>query len=98
VRRAVLLSTDVIEKHHLCQPSTRTTREFNVEPALLGASEPKGGGLPEIVDQVTAGLEKALIERVLRETKGNKSKAAKHLKIGYKTLHRKLKTYRIGSA
>jgi two-component system nitrogen regulation response regulator GlnG len=98
VRRAVLLSTDVIEKHHLCQPSTRTTKEFSLEPALLGTSEPKGGGLPEIVDQVTAELEKTLIERVLRETKGNKSKAAKHLKIGYKTLHRKLKTYGIKSA
>jgi DNA-binding NtrC family response regulator len=98
VRRAVLLSTDVIEKQHLCQPSTRTAQEFSVEPALLGASGSKGGSLPEIVDQVTAELEKTLIERVLRETKGNKSKAAKHLKIGYKTLHRKLKTYGIKSA
>jgi two-component system nitrogen regulation response regulator GlnG len=98
VRRAVLLSTDVIEKQHLCQPSTRTTKEFNAEPTLLGASDSKGGGLPEIVDQVTAELEKTLIERVLRETKGNKSKAARHLKIGYKTLHRKLKTYGIKSA
>jgi DNA-binding NtrC family response regulator len=36
-----------------------------------------------------------VIARVLQETKGNKSKAAKHLKIGYKTLQRKLKTYGI---
>jgi two-component system nitrogen regulation response regulator GlnG len=98
VRRAVLLSTDVIEKHHLCQPSTKTTQEVSVEPALLGTSGSKAGSLPEIVDQVTAELEKTLIERVLRETKGNKSKAARRLKIGYKTLHRKLKTYGIKSA
>jgi len=95
VRRAVLLSTDVIEKRHLCQPSARTAKDLDVEfpcPDVYGS---KGGGLSDIVDQATAELEKMVIERVLQETKGNKTKAAKYLKIGYKTLYRKLKTYKL---
>jgi two-component system nitrogen regulation response regulator GlnG len=95
VRRAVLLSTDVIEKRHLCQPSVKTTKDLDIElpcPSVYGS---KRGGLSDIVDQATAELEKVVIERALQETKGNKTKAAKYLKIGYKTLHRKLKTYNI---
>jgi DNA-binding protein Fis len=48
-----------------------------------------------MVDQVRTDLESMLIQRVLQATNGNQSKAAKHLKIGYKTLQRKLKTYKI---
>jgi DNA-binding NtrC family response regulator len=95
VRRAVLLSTDIIEKQHLCQPSERVPKHLASEPHLSVASGPRGHSLPELVDKATAELEKTVITRVLQETKGNKSKAAKHLKIGYKTLQRKLKTYGI---
>jgi len=98
VRRAVLLSTDVIDKQHLCQPSERTAKKLDIAPDLGGVDEHNGCSLPDIVDQMTAELEKTVITRVLQETKGNKSKAAKHLKIGYKTLQRKLKTYGIKSA
>ena len=95
VRRAVLLSTDAIEKQHLCQPSARAPKNLDIEPTLSVANGHRGYSLPEIVDKATAELEKTVIERVLQETKGNKSEAAKHLKIGYKTLQRKLKTYGI---
>jgi two-component system, NtrC family, response regulator HydG len=95
VRRAVLLSTDVIEKQHLCQPSERALKHMDIKPNLSVANGHRGYSLPEIVDKATAELEKTVIERVLQETKGNKSEAAKHLKIGYKTLQRKLKTYGI---
>jgi two-component system, NtrC family, response regulator HydG len=96
VRRAVLLSTtDIIEKRHLCQPCERTPQHLASEPHISVASGHRGYNLPEIVDKATAELEKTVIARVLQETKGNKSKAAKHLKIGYKTLQRKLKTYGI---
>jgi two-component system nitrogen regulation response regulator GlnG len=95
VRRAVLLSTNVIEKQHLCQPSERAPKNLDIEPNLPVANGHRGYSLPEIVDKATAALEKTVIERVLQETKGNKSQAAKHLKIGYKTLQRKLKTYGI---
>ena len=95
VRRAVLLSTDVIEKQHLCQPSERAPKNLDIEPNLSVANGNRGYSLSEIVDKATAALEKTVIERVLQETKGNKSEAAKRLKIGYKTLQRKLKTYGI---
>jgi DNA-binding NtrC family response regulator len=95
VRRAVLLSTDVIEKQHLCQPSERAPKNLDIEPNLSVANGHRGYSLSEIVNKATAALEKTVIERVLQETKGNKSEAAKHLKIGYKTLQRKLKTYGI---
>lgn len=95
VRRAVLLSTDIIEKQHLCQPSDRSTKKLERVPDFRGVERSNGCSLPEIVEQMTAELEKTVISRVLQETKGNKSKAAKHLKIGYKTLQRKLKTYGI---
>jgi len=95
VRRAVLLSTDIIEKRHLCQPSERAPKNLDIEPNFSVANGNRGYSLPEIVDKATAELEKTLIMRVLQETKGNKSKAARHLKIGYKTLQRKLKTYGI---
>jgi len=98
VRRAVLLSTDALEKRHLCQPSENTLTELDIEPNLSAVNEQRGYSLPAIVDQVTAELEKTVIERVLQETKGNKSKAAKRLNIGYKTLQRKLKAYGIGSS
>ncbi len=98
VRRAVLLSTDVIEKQHLCQPSTRAAKKLEKAPDLGVVDGHNGCSLPDIVDQMTAELEKTVIMRVLQATKGNKSKAAKHLKIGYKTLYRKLKTYGIQSA
>lgn len=98
VRRAVVLSTDSIEKRHLCQPSENMTKDVDLEPNLSTVNEPRGRSLPAIVDQVTAELEKTVIERVLQETQGNKSKAAKRLHIGYKTLQRKLKAYGIGSS
>jgi transcriptional regulator with PAS, ATPase and Fis domain len=51
------------------------------------------GGLRDIVREATVQIEKAVIQQVLREVNGNKSAAAKRLKIGYKTLFRKLKAY-----
>jgi DNA-binding NtrC family response regulator len=51
--------------------------------------------LYDVVNTVMMPLEKTLIQHVLRETKGNKSRAAKRLKIGYKTLYRKMRLYAI---
>ena len=40
-------------------------------------------------------MEREAIERVLRQTRGNKSRAARLLQIDYKTLYAKLKAYGI---
>jgi len=95
VRRAVLLSTAVIDKRHLCQPTVTQERQLAVIASLPREQEQPGTGLAAMRTTATATLEKTLIERVLHTTNGNKSQAAKQLQIGYKTLYRKLKIYGI---
>ena len=55
----------------------------------------RGYALTDIVNALTAQLEKALIQHVLHEANGNKTRAAKLLKIGYKTLYRKMREHAI---
>jgi two-component system, NtrC family, response regulator HydG len=55
----------------------------------------QGFALHDLVSEVTTQLEKALIQHVLQETNGNKTQAAKLLKIGYKTLYRKMREHAI---
>jgi two-component system nitrogen regulation response regulator GlnG len=97
VRRAVLLSNDVIELKHLQQILGRSPRPVDTGPSLPVSKLYSGYGLHDVVHEATAHLEKGLIEHVLEETKGNKSQAAKRLQIGYKTLYRKLQEYGIQS-
>lgn len=89
VRRAVLLSTEMIEVKHLRQVLSPTV-ELPQDHEM-----PQGYGLHAIVHQMSAHLEKTIIQHVLEETGGNKRQAAKRLKIGYKTLYRKLKEHGI---
>jgi DNA-binding NtrC family response regulator len=42
-----------------------------------------------------AGIERAAIEAALKETRGNRRKAADLLAIGERTLYRKLKEYQL---
>jgi two-component system nitrogen regulation response regulator GlnG len=95
VRRAVLLSNDIIELKHVQQILSQTAKPADSCPSLSVSKLYSGYGLHEVVHEATAHLEKALIEHVLEETKGNKSQAAKRLQIGYKTLYRKLQEYSI---
>ena len=54
-----------------------------------------GAGLKEIGQHAAARAERATIVRVLKETRGNKRKAAAVLKVDYTTLFEKLKRYEI---
>ena len=92
VRRAVLLSTEIIELKHIRQVLS-PTMPSSERPALPRGRS--GYGLYDIVHEVEAHLEKSLIEHALRETRGNKTQAAKRLKIGYKTLYRKLQEHKM---
>ncbi len=51
------------------------------------------GSLQEASSAASRAVESRMIERVLRETGGNKSKAAEMLKVSYKTLLTKVKDY-----
>jgi DNA-binding NtrC family response regulator len=55
----------------------------------------EGAGLKEVAQHAQAEAEKALIVRVLNETRGNKRKTAGILKVDYTTLFDKLKKYSI---
>ena len=69
-----------------------------------GAIEPPGSPPPPNVVTVTPGMtmaeiERAVIEASLKETRGNRRKAAEMLGIGERTMYRKLKDYNLdGSA
>jgi DNA-binding NtrC family response regulator len=45
-----------------------------------------------------AEVERAAIEAALKDTRGNRRKAAELLGVGERTLYRKLKEYEIGGA
>ncbi|MCJ7498129.1 MAG: sigma-54 dependent transcriptional regulator [candidate division Zixibacteria bacterium] len=55
----------------------------------------EGAGLKEVSQYAQAEAEKAMILRVLNQTRGNKRKTAEILKIDYTTLFEKIKKYSI---
>jgi DNA-binding NtrC family response regulator len=68
--------------------------------AISGAIEPPEQPLPPNVVTINPGMTMAEIERVaieaaLRDTRGNRRKAAEILDIGERTLYRKLRDYGI---
>ena len=56
---------------------------------------PNGASLKEIAEAAAADSEQHAIRRVMQDTKGNKSEAARLLRTDYKTLHLKMKLYGI---
>ena len=93
IRRAVLMADDVITEKHL-----DLQRLFRKEVPVPSESTEKiweKCSLKEIVNQKIRVLEKRILTDVLHYTGGNKAKAARQLKIDYKTIHTKLKFYGI---
>lgn len=71
-------------------------------PAIVGAGgiEPRGQAPPPNEAVIRAGMtmadvERSAIEVALRETRGNRRKAAEMLQIGERTLYRKLREYQL---
>ena len=54
--------------------------------------------LKECADRAAAEAERQAIRLALRATRGNKSEAARLLRVDYKTLHLKMKRYAIDAA
>lgn len=68
--------------------------------SAVAAIEPKGQAPPPNVVTVAPGMtmadvERAVIEAALKETRGNRRRAAELLDIGERTLYRKIKEYRM---
>ncbi len=53
--------------------------------------------LKDIADRATAEAERQAIREALQATRGNKSQAARLLRVDYKTLYLKMKRYSIES-
>ncbi len=82
LERAVIMAEGMrIERRHLA---------LNIENPSLS---PDNVSLLSIGDAAARAAEKARIEQVLRETGGNKSRAAEMLGVSYKTLLTKIKEY-----
>jgi DNA-binding NtrC family response regulator len=65
-----------------------------------GAIEPRGTPAPPNVVTIPPGtsmaeVERAVVEAALRETRGNRRRAAEMLGIGERTLYRKIREYRL---
>jgi two-component system nitrogen regulation response regulator GlnG len=95
VRRATLQRRDRIGPEHLSGLDAKGTALPYV--AFEGVQLENGLSLKEISSMATARVEREVIQRVLRLTKGNKSQAARLLKIDYKTLYAEIKGYGIQS-
>jgi two-component system nitrogen regulation response regulator GlnG len=98
IRRAVLLAGGVVAEHHLdiLQDHGEACPRV-ASPATAPATWGAGLSLKAIVAQSTTTVERAVLSQTLRQTGGNKAKAARLLQVDYKTIQSKLKRYGINS-
>jgi two-component system nitrogen regulation response regulator GlnG len=99
VRRAVLMSEDIVAEKHLClKQSGADASVLNLEAGLTmsAGGDWEGQPLREVLRRSAACLERKVIVQALRGSGGNKAKAARLLHVDYKTIHTKVKEYGIG--
>jgi two-component system nitrogen regulation response regulator GlnG len=93
IRQAVLLADDVIDARHLGSLRTNSVViQVRESPHMVDAGNIS---LKDIVRRSTIAVEREVITKVLRKSQWNKAEAARFLKIDYKTMLTKLKTYMI---
>ena len=111
IRRAVLLAVDIVEPKHLLIKTQEQKQESSPAagqmasaagqkadqaiPLDLDMNNGNSPSLRDVVAKCVENAEKKLISEVLKRTGGNKSQAARILKIDYKTMHYKVKNYGI---
>ena len=93
IRRAILLASDGIEPEHL----SFLPADASPAAAVREGAAPIGPSLKAIAEAAVADAEQQAIRRILQDTRGNKSEAARLLRTDYKTLHVKMKQYGISS-
>jgi two-component system nitrogen regulation response regulator GlnG len=98
IRRAVLLAGAVVAEEHLdiFRDDSEVLRPA-ASPARAGAASAAGLSLRAIVAESTTALEREVLSEALRQTGGNKAKAARVLQVDYKTIQSKIKRYGINS-
>jgi len=91
IERAIILcDNDVISADHIS-----LNQQVSVESSLR--TLPMGGTLEDVAKEATRIVETQRIIRALKETRGNKSRAAEILQVSYKTLLTKIKEYGVES-
>jgi DNA-binding NtrC family response regulator len=93
IRRASLLASEVIEQEHL------SVLPVDAAPVTSRPGEPAspGSSLKELAQAATVDAEGRAIRTALEAARGNKSEAARLLRVDYKTLHLKMKQYGISA-
>jgi two-component system nitrogen regulation response regulator GlnG len=97
IRRAVLLADDMITEQHMridCVSPKLTLPDPEGNQEIQDTPE-EGLPLKEIMQRRIVVIEREILVHVLRETGGNKAKAARLLHIDYKTIHSKVRQYGI---
>jgi len=96
IRRAVLLTDDVVTETHLdIHEPGREALARETAPGTVSTAMAADLSLKEIVAQSTGAVEQEVLLQTLRQTGGNKSQAARLLRIDYKTIRTKIKLYGI---
>ncbi|MFZ5905861.1 MAG: sigma-54-dependent transcriptional regulator [Nitrospirota bacterium] len=91
IERAIILSDgEMITREHFA-----LARPSRTDPA--GKLSPADGSLESVAKEALRAAETERIAKVLKETRGNKSRAAEVLKVSYKTLLTKIKDYGLES-
>ncbi len=92
IRQAVLQTAGPMIEAKDIQPGVKTDPE-RATPTSISA--PLSISLKEVADHAAVAAEKQAILEALQATHGNKSQAARLLKVDYKTLHVKIKRYHL---
>jgi len=93
IRRATLVARDEITENDLSIKRAEVPG-LAFSPKVQGTPW-KNASLSEIVQQSVLAVEKEVLKEVLRFTGGNKAKAARLLRVDYKTMHTKAKKFGI---
>jgi DNA-binding NtrC family response regulator len=78
----------------LIRPQDLGFKEASITEVLI-ENIPREGTLPEVAEAATRIAESRRIKQVLKQTGGNKTRAAEILQVSYKTLLTKIKEYQL---
>jgi two-component system nitrogen regulation response regulator GlnG len=96
IRRAVLLAGEVVSQEHLDILQENNEAWRCAASAANAPASPVGElSLKEIVARSRTVVERDVLLQTLRQTGGNKAKAARLLQVDYKTVRTKIKQYGI---
>ncbi len=77
----------------LCDSSSIMPEHLNLQEAFSGSKIDWEAPLQDVVESAVRAVEKTRILNALKQSQGNKTKAAELLKVSYKTLLTKIKDY-----